>query len=39
MSRCFNWAAIKFSKAVHQVYDYISYLKSPMKSENCLMYF
>ncbi len=25
---------IKFSKTVRQAYDYISYLKSPMKSDN-----
>ncbi len=30
----FEWGNIKFSKTVRQAYDYISYLKSPMKSDN-----
>ncbi len=32
-SYLFEWGNIKFSKTVHQTYDYISYLKSPMTSD------
>lgn len=35
-----EWATIKFSEAVQQAYDYILYLKLPVKSDNiCLINF
>ncbi len=33
-SYLFEWGNTNFSKTVHQGYDYISYFKSPMKSDN-----
>jgi len=33
----FEWGNIKFSTAVHQAYYYISYLKSPMNSDNSFL--